>query len=138
MNAQDLGKLLLRLTVGGLMIPHGVHKIKAGFNEGVNWVGPMLADKGLPEFLKYGLYVGELLAPALLIVGFFTRIAALTVAGTMGVAIWLSHSHELTSVTEHGGWAIELPAFFLLASLCIVMLGAGSMAIDGKKSAPAP
>lgn len=124
----DLGKLILRVTVGGLMLFHGIAKI----SNGVDGIGGALAAKGLPEFLKYGVYVGEVLAPALLIVGFMTRLSALAVAGTMAMAIFLAHSHEIFDVGGHGNWAIETPVFFLLTSLAVACLGAGRMSIDAR------
>ena len=45
----DLGLLLLRLTVGGLMLFHGVHKLIYG----VSAIEGMLAGLGLPGFIAY-------------------------------------------------------------------------------------
>ena len=127
---ENLGKLLLRLTVAGLLIPHGIKKIQ----DGVGWIEKTLEAEGLPTFLAYGAYVGELAAPALVIVGFFTRISALVIAGNMAFAIYLMHMDDLDKLNNHGGWAIELPAFFLLAALSIALLGSGRFAVDGRKS----
>ena len=129
----DLGLLLLRLTVGGLMIPHGIAKI----DKGTEGIAGMLKGEGLPEFLQYGVYVGELAAPALIIIGFFTRIGGLVLAGNMAVAVYLAHMADLTKLNAYGGWAVELQAFFLMGGLCIFLLGAGKLSIDGRKPSPA-
>ncbi|MDJ0976121.1 MAG: DoxX family protein [Planctomycetota bacterium] len=129
----DLGLLLLRLTVGGLMIPHGIAKIE----NGTKGIAKMLEAEGLPEFLQYGVYVGELAAPALIIIGFFTRISALVLAGNMAVAVYLAHMADLTKRNAYGGWEVELQAFFFLGALCICLLGAGKLALDGRKPSPA-
>ncbi len=67
---QDLGKFILRLGVGGLMIFHGIHKIIHGHD----MIIEQLAAKGYPTWLWLGVPVGEIIAPILLIVGVFTRL----------------------------------------------------------------
>lgn len=129
----DLGLLLLRLTVGGLMIPHGIAKIE----HGTAGIAKMLEANGLPDVLQYGVYAGELAAPVLIILGFFTRIGALVLAGNMVVAVYLAHMADLTKLNAFGGWAVELQAFFLLGAVCIFLLGAGGLSIDAKKAKPA-
>ncbi len=61
----DAGKLALRLTFGGLMLFHGVAKIQ----HGVGWIADALQQQGLPAFIAYGVYVGEILAPILIVFG---------------------------------------------------------------------
>ncbi len=126
---QDLGKLILRIMVGGLLIFHGIDKIL----NGTEFVAGQLTASGLPEFLQYGIYVGEVAAPALLIVGFFTRISGLLVAGTMAMAVYLTHMEHLDKLTAHGGWVIELPVMFLLGGLAIALIGPGALSVDGKR-----
>jgi putative oxidoreductase len=122
----DFGKLLLRLTVGGLLLPHGIHKIQHGF-EGVT---NMVKAQGLPEQLAWGVFVGEVAAPALLILGIFPRLAALAIVANMGMALYLAHQDQLTTINPlGGGWSVELPAFYLLAALSIVFLGGGRMSL---------
>lgn len=75
----DAGKLALRLTFGGLMLFHGVAKIQ----HGVGWIAGALQEQGLPAFIAYGVFVGEILAPILIILGLFTRPAALVYAFTL-------------------------------------------------------
>ncbi len=65
-KSDDTGKLILRLTLGILILLHGLFKITGG---GVGGIGGMLSSHGLPGFLAYGVYIGEILAPVLLIVG---------------------------------------------------------------------
>ena len=63
LSHDDAGKLLLRLAVGGLMLFHGIHKLI----DGVDGISGMLAAQGLPGFIAYGVLVGEVVAPCLLI-----------------------------------------------------------------------
>ncbi|WP_146446030.1 DoxX family protein [Botrimarina colliarenosi] len=125
----DLAKLLLRLMAGGLMLFHGVSKLTGG----IDGIAGMLTAKGLPEAMAYGVYVGEVLAPLLLVVGLFTRLSAAVFAFNMVVAVGLAHAGELLSVGEHGGWAVELQAFYLFTALAIVLAGPGAFSIDGQR-----
>ncbi|MEM7233329.1 MAG: DoxX family protein [Planctomycetota bacterium] len=126
-KSDDWGKFILRLSVGGLMLFHGVHKLMNG-TEGIS---AMIKAKGLPEVLTYGVYVGEVLAPVLLIVGFATRLSALVVAGTMVMAIYLAHSGDVLKINDHGAWAVEHPALFGLGALAVALLGPGKIAAGG-------
>lgn len=122
----DIGKLILRLAIGGMMLLHGIAKARGG----IDGIKGMMASKGLPEILAMGAYVGEILAPILLIVGFATRPAAAVLAFNMVVAIALAHSGEIFQLSAHGGWAIELPMLFMLGSLALVFLGSGRFSLS--------
>lgn len=119
----DMGKLLLRLSVGGLMLFHGVHKLIHG-HEGVRG---LLAKKGLPEWLAYGVPVGEVLAPLLIIAGLFARPAGLVVAFTMAMAMYLARGGSAFGRNSHGALNSELELLFLLGGIAIFFLGSGSM-----------
>ena len=124
----DLGKLILRLTVGGLMLFHGVQKImKPGV---VEYIGDTLGGFGLPGFIAYGVFVGEVLAPLLIIVGYQVRAGALLIVINMVFAVLLMHTGDLLSLTQHGGWRLELQAFFLFGALAIAFLGNGRYAMQ--------
>lgn len=125
--ASDLGKLVLRLTLGVLMLLHGVAKITAGPAA----ILGLVANTGLPAALGYLVYVGEVAAPLLLIVGLWTRPAALVVAINMVVAVLLVHTGELTELTANGGWALELQGFYLFTAVAIALLGAGRFSVGG-------
>ncbi len=128
---EDLGKLVLRVAVGGLLLFHGVAKLQ----NGVGWMAPLLAELGLPAFVAYGSYVGEVLAPLLLLVGWQARIAALVVAADLTMAIVLALRSKIFAIGGGGGWAIELEIFFILGALAIFLLGAGRYAVAaGSKS----
>jgi len=124
----DLGKFILRFSIGFLMLFHGVAKIA----NGVGFIKMTLARAGLPEFLAYGVYVGEIIAPILLIIGLKTRSAAIVIMGTMVMAIYLVHSGDIFALTKTGAWAIELPAFYILSCIVILLLGPGSYSVDKK------
>ena len=117
----DLGLLLLRLAVGGLMIFHGIGKISGG----VEMIKPGVTELGLPDFLVYGLYIAEVVAPVMIIFGVWSRLAALTIVIDMIMAVLIVHKNEIFVVRQGGAWAIELVAFYFLASLALFFTGAG-------------
>ncbi|MEO1495638.1 MAG: DoxX family protein [Planctomycetota bacterium] len=129
----DAGKLLLRLTIGGLMLFHGVNKLTSGI-EGVT---AMVTAQGMPPAVAYGVYVGEVLAPLLVVIGLFTRLSAAVMAFNMVVATLLAHPGDLLKLNEYGGWAVELQALYLFGAASIALLGAGHWSVDAAKSGKA-
>jgi len=123
----DAAKLVLRLTIGILLLFHGLAKLSGG----VAGIGGMLAAKGLPTFIAYGAYLGEVLGPVLIILGILTRPAAVIVVIHMLVAILLAHMHQLTTFTANGAWSLELQGLFLFGALVIAMQGAGRYSLSG-------
>ncbi|MDX1597754.1 MAG: DoxX family protein [Marinobacter sp.] len=117
----DLGKLIIRLTLGGLMLFHGIAKLI----HGTGFVEGQLAGLGIPVIFAYGVFIGELLAPLMVILGYQTRIGALLIAFNMVVAIALVHGHELLALSSSGGWALELQGFFLFTAVALIFLGPG-------------
>lgn len=123
----DLGKLLLRLTVALLIGFHGIGKLKSG----IGWMAGMLASHHIPAFVGYGVYVAEVVAPILLILGILTRPAALVIAFDMFMAITLVvGAKTFRPSPQSGGLGGELELFFLLASLAIFFLGSGRYAVS--------
>lgn len=120
--------LILRLSLGIMMLLYGFFKL---FN-GVNEVGLMLTEKGLPYFISYGVIVGEVIAPLMIIIGYRTKIAAILLVFTMVVAILLAHSNDIFSLNSHGGWAIDHQGLFLFGSIALILSGAGKYAVSTK------
>lgn len=123
----DIGKLVLRLTLGVLMLFHGVAKIL--HPESLGFISGKLADLGLPQTLAYAVYLGEVVAPLMLILGLYARIGGLLVVINMVFALVLVHSTQLLTLAKTGGWALELEGFYLLCGLVVLMLGSGKVAI---------
>lgn len=99
-NHPDLGKFVLRVSLGVLMLLHGLHKMEPG---GLAGIQGMLANINLPAFIAYGTLLGEVLCPILLIIGLFTRFSAFVVAATMGVAVLMVHSGDLLALDPKMG-----------------------------------
>lgn len=124
-SSSDIGKFLLRLSIGCLMLLHGIHKI----SNGIGGIEGAMQGLGLPSFLAYGVYVGEVLAPLLLIVGVCVRFSALMVIGTMMIASIVVTGGEIFALNNHGGWIVELQGLYLFGALAIVFLGSGKLAL---------
>jgi putative oxidoreductase len=126
-SLEDAGKLLLRVTLGVLLLLHGIGKLRGGIDQIIGAV----SNAGVPGALAYLVYIGEVVAPLLLIIGAWTRVAALVVAVNMIVAVALVHLGDLLTLGPSGGWALELQAFYLAVALAIALLGAGRYSAGG-------
>jgi putative oxidoreductase len=111
--------------VGGLLLFHGIDKIL----HGIGYIEGMMTVQGLPKYLAFGVYVGEVLAPLLLLLGWRSRWWAAIIAFNMAAAIYLVHSKSFLELGAHGSWSLESPMFFFLGALAIVFLGSGKYAI---------
>jgi putative oxidoreductase len=104
---------------------HGLAKVRDN-----SFVQSEVLDAGLPAWMAYGVYIGEVVAPVLLIIGLFTRVAAGLVAIDMLFAMGLVHfPGDLTSVTPTGAWGVELPMMFMLGAIAIALIGPGRFAV---------
>ena len=126
--SSDAGKLMLRVALGVLMLFHGYAKIR----NGVSGIEGMLQGMGLPGWVAYGVYVGEVLAPMLLIIGWYARVGGLIIAVNMVFAVALAHSKQLLDITKTGGWALELQMFYLVCGLAVLLIGPGRYAVNNR------
>ena len=122
---RDAGLFLLRAVPAGIMMTHGWPKFQRlldqwGSEDGVKFFDFM----GLGSEISLVLTVlAELVAPALMIVGMKTRLAAIPAAFTMGVAAFM----------VHGGDPIgdkELALLYLVCFTAVACLGAGRWSLD--------
>jgi len=122
----DAGLLLLRFGVGTILLFHGIYKA----THGVAWIAGPLGKAGLPAWLSYGVYVGEIVAPVLLILGLWTRMAALVIAFDMFMAIFLARRGDIGKISPMGGgWAIELEVLLMVGALALALTGGGRFAL---------
>ena len=113
-----LGFFLLRWAVAGLMLLHGISKLLNGWDS----IERMLTGMGLPAFIAYGVLVGEVVAPLLVLANVMVVPAALVMAFNMVVAIALAHTSQLFTLSKSGGWALELQALYFLGALAIALM----------------
>lgn len=121
----DLGLLLLRITVAGLMLFHGVAKLSH-----LDGIKGMLSANGLPEFMAYGAYITELIAPILMIIGLRTRLASITFFLGMITALFLAHSENMFALSKTGGLEIELILLYAFGALVLFFTGSGKYAVS--------
>ena len=122
----DSARLILRIALGVLVLLHGIAKLRGG----MSGIEGMVVAHGLPGVLAYGVLVGEVLAPLMLIAGFHARIGGVLVAINMLFAIALAHMGELGRFNGAGGWALELQGMFLAVAVAIALHGPGRYGIN--------
>jgi len=119
---QPLALLLMRLALGAIMVAHGYDKVFGGLQHHAQ----MVASLGLPAWLGYVSAFTEFFGGLLLLVGLFTRVAALGVCLDLFVAIWKVHLHNgLTG--DHG---FEFPLAVATLAFALIFFGAGPIALD--------
>jgi putative oxidoreductase len=124
----DQGKLVLRVILALLLLFHGVSKLIGG----VGFITGMLEKAGLPGVFGYLVYIGEVIAPLMILFGIFTRAAALVVVINMIVALLLVHTSQFFTVNDTGGWALELQGMYLGGAIAVALLGAGRYSLGGQ------
>jgi putative oxidoreductase len=124
----DVARLLLRVMLGLLILLHGISKIRGG----PGFILDIVDKAGLPEPFGYLVYLGEVAAPILVIIGLFTRAAALVIAINMIVAIVLVHIGQFFTLADTGGWALELQGLYVAVAVAVALLGAGRYSVGGR------
>ncbi len=125
----DLGLLILRITIAVLMLFHGVAKLSH-----LDGIKGMLSGMGLPEFLAYGVYITEIIAPILIIIGYRTKLASLVFFFGMVAALFMAHSNNIFALSKTGGLQIELILLYAFGALTLFFTGSGKYAIANKSS----
>lgn len=125
---ESAGKLILRLALGVLILLHGIAKLIGG----VGGLTGAVTAAGLPGFVVYGVYIGEVVAPILVLLGWYSRIGAAVIAINMLFAIALVHRAEVFALGGSGGWAIELQGMFLFTAIAVALIGPGRYSINSK------
>lgn len=125
----DIGLLLLRISIASNMLIYGITKLM----NGVSFISSLLSDYGLPNFLSYGVYVGEILAPLLIIIGYRTKIAGLVFALNCLVAILMVQLPNFFSLNEFGGWYVGPIVIYFIFGLAMFFTGAGKIALSSNK-----
>ncbi len=110
---------VLTIGLGALMLFHGVHKVL----NGVDFIIPLLEAHNIPyaKYLSYGVYIGEVFAPILLISGYYIRIAGAIIVFNMLVALFLVHQEEILTLTDYGSWSVETPVLYLIIGLALFL-----------------
>ena len=115
----------LRLWLGlSMLLLHGWGKLSGFSQMAAHFPDPL----GIGSHASFALTVlAEALCSALLVLGLFTRLAALTLASELGVAFTLIHGHVLSG--EHSG---ELAFIYLAGFVALFIGGGGCCSLDGR------
>jgi putative oxidoreductase len=125
---ESTGKLILRVALGLLILLHGIAKLM----NGIGFISSTVTAAGLPSFVAYGVYIGEVVAPLMVIAGWYSRLGAAIIGINMLFAIGLVHRAELFQLGQSGGWALELQGIFLFAAIAVTLLGPGRFSVNQK------
>jgi len=127
-RSADAALLVLRIWVGlSLLMLHGWGKLLKFNSLAGTFSDPLGVGSTVSLLLAL---MGEVVCAALLVMGAFTRFAALGCAITMGVAFWFVHQHKLS-----GAGNGELAFVYLAAFTTLFIAGGGRFALDAKLGA---
>lgn len=126
--AAPWGIALLRVVTGAIFLMHGQQKL---FEFGIGGVTGMMTGLGVPAPGLMALVVTfvELLGGIALILGAFTRIAAVLVAIDVLVAFFLVHLPNGFFATNGG---VELVLLLATAGITLAATGPGALALDSR------
>jgi putative oxidoreductase len=133
----DIGLLLLRLGIGGVVFAHGAQKVFglwggtgiAGFATNLERLGYQQATT-----LSWLTGVTELIAGAFLVLGLLTPLAAAAVLAIMINAVLLKLGNGFFVTGPKGSDAIELSLVLGLGAACLVLTGPGRIALDNGRA----
>ncbi len=127
-TSTDLALLVLRLGLGGsMLLLHGWAKGSKFSSMFDTFPDPLGIGNKASYLLATG---GEIVGSLLLLLGLFTRFAALWLAIVMGVAFTMAHNMVL-----RGPGSGELALIFLVGFVTLFLAGAGRFSLDAKTGA---
>jgi putative oxidoreductase len=119
---QPLALLIMRLALGAIMVVHGYHKVFGGLHHHAD----LVASLGLPRWSAYLSSFAEFIGGLLVLLGLFTRVAALAICIDLSVAIAKVHFHN--GLTGNGGY--EFPLALATLAFALIFFGGGPIAVD--------
>ena len=120
---KSLGLLILRVSIGMMLIHHGYEKLANIDNFADAFVRPLHLP--FPIVLSYAAAFSEVVGSWMLITGLGARLGGLLIAGTASVGIY----HALMT-TGFNIYLLELLVLYLGGALCVTLAGGGMFAID--------
>ena len=134
MRPNDVALLILRLTLAVVVWPHGAQKalgLFGGYGIAAT-VNGLSGHLGVPAPLAYVVIAVEFLAPIALVLGAFTRLAALGIAIDMAVAAYMVHLPNgffMNFAGNQKGEGIEYFIYAVGIALALVVAGSGRAAV---------
>lgn len=127
--------LILRLTLGIVMLPHGMQKLLGMFGGG-GWsgtIGYFEQAWGIPAVLTMLVIIAEFFGSLGLIVGFLTRLCAAGIGLVMLGAIFMQHRQYgffMDWGGQQGGEGYEFHLLAIGIALTLLIVGAGKASVD--------
>jgi len=128
--------LILRLTLGIVMFPHGAQKL-LGWYGGFGFTGTLgffTEQMHLPWLIAFLIIIGEFFGSLGLLVGFLTRFSAASMGvimlGAISLVHW-PHGFFMNWGGKQAGEGYEYHLLVLGISLALVVSGAGRWSVDG-------
>ena len=119
----SFGFLALRLCVGVLLIHHGYEKLNDIENFANAFVRPLHLP--FPIFLSYIAAFSEIAGSWALIVGVGARLGALSIVGTMSIAIY-----HAVMTSGFNIYLLELLGLYWGGAICVLLCGPGMFSVD--------
>ena len=118
------GAFLLRVTLGVILLNHGLMKLTVF---GIDGTVGYFASLGLSPMLAYLTMFGEMAAGLGLIGGVLTRLAAALSIPLLAGATWVHAGNGWVFSNAGGGW--EFPLLLVMLAVIVTLQGAGSLAL---------
>ncbi|MFD2824659.1 DoxX family protein [Lacinutrix iliipiscaria] len=125
---QHIGLFILRVCIAFTMLIYGITKLI----HGIDFIKTLLTEFGLPSFFGYGIFIGEVIAPILIIIGFRTKLAGFVFAINCLVAILMVQLPNILKLNEFGGWEIGPIFIYMIFGIALIFTGAGKYGISTK------
>lgn len=125
----SIASLVLRVTLGLIMIPHGAQKLFGTFGgPGLGETAQLMARLGLTPGMLWAWVAGlvEFGGGILLLVGFLTRVIGFLIAAQMAAAVLKVHAPKFF-VAEGG---MEFALALAAVAVAVLLLGGGSLSVD--------
>lgn len=123
---QHIGILIVRVSIAFTMLIYGISKLRFG----IDYISDKIAQYGLPSFLGYGVYVGEIIAPVLIIIGYRTKLAGLIFATNCFVATLMVQLPNLLKLNDFGGWKMGSLFIYTLFGIALFFTGGGKHSVS--------
>jgi putative oxidoreductase len=139
LSARDLGCLVLRLGLGLIFLAHGYQKFSLVTDEGRTWTWGNAWGPFMPEWMQATVAFVEVLGGLALLLGLFTRVAAVCLCLVQFGALYLVFDHRDFIRSEFGeksaafsylkvGW--EYNFSLIMQCAAVILLGAGMVSVD--------
>lgn len=136
---------LLSFSLGVLLLFHGLDKLV----HGTDYIEKMLVELYVPparygfcglcmgevihksmltglltpyaQYVAYGVYISEIIAPIFLIFGHYIRVVSAIIVLNMLIVIFLVHKNSLLTLGVDGSWSIQVPLLYLLVAFTLMV-----------------